>query len=441
MRGVRFSAWLLLVALAGPTNAQSVELIETPAAKECVQVGMSLKLNGERIYFQEGRQTQKVTATAGHRYTEKVLGIEGRGGLASKVARHYSTAQSTLDVAGVKTTNSLRSERSVTVAQRTNEGFVTYSLGGPLTREELELIGGQFDSMSIAGLVPGKAVKVGETWKLSNHAVQGLCGFEGLISHELTGKLESVSGGQAVLKVSGKAIGVDLGAQVTLTVDATATFDLAQKRIVRLSWKQDDERDQGPASPGFKAEISIDVTREAAAEPRALADAALEAVPQGFDVPAALTTITYRDPMGRFELAQPRDWQLTGATSRHTVFRLLDRGDFVAQATVTPWDAAEAGKQFDAKQFKEAMLASPGWEAGEVLQEGEIQTGQPGRFVYRVSASGAIDDMKVVQTFFLVTNPSGQQVVIAFSMKQPQMAKLGVRDLAFVEGITLTGKK
>ena len=98
---------------------------------------------------------------------------------------------------------------------------------------------------------------------------------------------------------------------------------------------------------------------------------------------------------------------------------------------------AEAGKHMDAKEFREQMLSSPGWQADDVLQEGELPNQSAGRYVYRLTARGEMDGVKVVQCFYLVAGPQGQQVVVAFTLKLTQVNKLGARDMVLVDGLEL----
>jgi hypothetical protein len=433
MRIGRWFSLPLVLAVAGPVSAQAVSLAEVPQPKDCLRVELTTRLDGERIYTQDGdKKSHKTALAASHAYTEKTLAA-GTGGV--KAARHYSAAQSSLTIDGQLSSATLRPERRLAVVQRTNAGSLAYCPSGPLAREEMELVSEHFDTLSLAALLPATPVNVNDTWKVSNDAVQGLCGFDGLLSHELTGRLVQVTGDRATVAVSGVAKGIELGAQVALTVTATATVDLTRKRLVALEWKQDDLRDQGPASPGFKAVVVITLKREPVPEPKELSDAALESVPPGFDVPAGMTALVYRDPEGRFELTYPRDWRLTGAKSGQTTLRLLERGDFVAQATITPWQKAEPGQHMAEKEFREAVLTSPGWQAEEVIQEGTVPSHRAGWYLYRVVARGETDGVKVVQTFFLAAGPGGEQAVVAFTCRQQQFGKLGARDLPLVEGL------
>jgi hypothetical protein len=84
------------------------------------------------------------------------------------------------------------------------------------------------------------------------------------------------------------------------------------------------------------------------------------------------------------------------------------------------------------------MAKSPGWEAGETALEGEIPAGT-GYWTCRLSAVGQLDGLRVAQNFFLVAGPSGEQVVVSFTMTPAQAEKIGTRDLEFVRGLEFTG--
>src|SRR5207248_2814666 len=160
--------------------------------------------------------------------------------------------------------------------------------------------------------------------------------FEGLTEHQLTGKLEEIKDGKAVVSVKGPASGIDLGALVKMTIDARCEFDLESSRLVKVEWKQKDEREQGPASPAMVVELTTTVKRASIKTPDELSDSALARVPDGLTVPPQLTQLDYQHPKGVYDLLYTRDWQLVSETDDHLVMRLMDRGDFLAQVTMTP---------------------------------------------------------------------------------------------------------
>src|SRR5262249_32502353 len=157
------------------------------------------------------------------------------------------------------------------------------------------------------------------------------------------------------------ASGIDLGALAKITVEAVCRFDLNAKRVIGLDWTQQDERDQGPASPATSVKTTTTVTRSAAAQPETLSDAMLIGVPDG-EPSAGFLAVEYRDHKGRYDMVHGRDWQLVSKTDSHLVLRLMERGDFVAQVTVTPWTKAAKGEHLSPDQFKDAMFHTPGFE-------------------------------------------------------------------------------
>jgi hypothetical protein len=438
MSRISSSVVVLSVLAAGAARADTYPLAETPQSGDCSAIHLTLKLTGELSVSQEGEPVKLKLAThAEHRFHERVLAVQKDGPLVTKAVRYYADARAAISVDGNNSPRTLRDDRRLIVAQRPQDALLCYCPQGPLTREEVETVSEHFDTLALAGLLPGKPVAVGDSWKVGNAAAQDLCLFEGLVETSLIGKLTEVKGGEAVIAITGAVRGIELGAQVKLTVTATAKFDLTQKRIVSVEWNQKDERDQGPASPAATAESTVTLTRAPAEEPKELTDVALAGVPQGFDVPGPLTLIPIRDAKGRYELNAGRDWQVVSQTDSRLVLRLLDRGDFVAQATVTPWQKAEAGQHADAKEFREQMLGSPGWQAEDVLQEGDLPNQPAGRYVYRLTARGDMDGVKVVQCFYLIAGPKGDQVVVAFTLKLTQVGKLGARDMILVDGLEI----
>jgi len=394
-----------------------------------------MKLTGEMRINRDGKSVPlKLTAAAMHEFPERVL-IVGKNNLPQKSARIYESAKAEITTGDNRSQRSLRPERKLIVAQWHKDQFICYSPTGALLRDELELVGEHFDTLSVTGLLPEKEIAVGADWKVSNATAQGLCGFDGLVSQDLTCKLEDVQDNVARISIKGSASGVCTGAMAKLTITGTARFDLTQKRLVAVDWNQKEERGLSPVSPATSSDVTITLKRKQIEPPTALGDVALVSVPLGPELPAAsFTQIYYCDPKQRFDLVHGREWQMVGQTSEHTILRLMNRGEFVAQVTITPWHPAKPGEHMPEKDFEEAMTETPGWEQEQVLQSGEV-TAEKGRWVYRLSSLGTLDDMKVMQNFYIVAAPSGEQIVLAFTMKQAQAEQLGTRDLSLVGSI------
>jgi hypothetical protein len=431
---------LVLLAAVSAGNAQTYFLHEEIKAGDCFRYLIDLQLAGDMRVNRKGKVTPlKLEATAAHAFPERVLSV-GISGLPEKVARVYQTAKATITVGKDVSERTLRPGRRLIVAQRHKDEPLVYAPTGALYRPELELTSEHFDTLCVAGLLPGKAVKVGEEWKLPNPVVQALCNFEGMTEQKLTAKLKEVTGDMATFSVRGTAGGVEAGALVKQKIEAVGTFDLKAKRLVKLTWTQKDERDQGPVSPASATEVTVTLTRKAIEHPKELSDVALITVPPDWTPPTSLTQLEYRDAKGRYALLHTREWVLVGDTGEHVVLRLMDKGDFVGQVTVTPWTKAKKGEHISPDDFKAAMNSTSGWRPERELQAGVVPSDDK-RWIYRLSEQGQLDGVEVMQNFYLVAAPDGEQVVLSFTLSPKLADKLGARDLALAGSMELPAGK
>jgi len=424
---------LAILTFVGSVRAQSYALAEKPLAGSCFHVELAMSLNGELKMQQDGKAlTLKQTVTARHDYMERI--VEAGTVLADKSARIYQAAVADITTDNEKSSRVFRDERRFIVAQRVKDRTMAYCPFGTLTRPEVELTE-HFATLALPGLLPGREVKVGETWKVANAAAQTLLNLDGLIGQDLTCKLEKVVKSVAHVSVAGAAAGIDVGATVKMKIAGTYQFDLEARRITAVEWKLSDQREPGPISPGFHADVVTRVKRTPVETVQELNDYALVKIPSGKEPPEKLTRLNYGDPQGRYELIHGRDWHLVGRSNQQLVMRLLDRGDFVAQLTVTPYRKTTPGKHMSEAEFKDAVSQAPGWES-ENVEKGSVVTSPAGYWIYRIGASGTLNGVKAVQYFYLVAGPQGDQVVLTFTMAPAQAQNLNTRDLELVRSLT-----
>lgn len=434
--------WRILASLVvafvatGNLQAQTVNLQEAPLPGSHFRVELNMKLDGELTLQQAGKDIAiKESATATHDYLERFLDAGGEG-IALRSARVYKAAKVNLVVGNDKLERTLRPDRTFLVAQRGRDGLLIYSPRGAMTREEMDVTD-HLDSLVIAGLLPDKEIAVGSTWKVSNGTVQALCHLQGLSEQTLTGKLESVAGDEATLSFTGTAAGIDLGAPTAVVIKGTAKFSTKARRVTSLEWTQTDTRGQGPVSPGSKVEVTTRMTRTPIEPCNELNDVVLVPVPNG-QPPREMVELQLTDARGRNELVHAREWLLVGRTEDHTVLRLMDRGDFVAQVSIAPWKKAEPGKHLSPDDVKAIVANTPGWQLEKLLRTEEIKL-PSGQWAYLVAGEGDLGDLRAVQYFYFVAGPQGDQAMLTFTMTPAQTQKLGTRDIELLRGFLLPG--
>jgi hypothetical protein len=422
-------------------SAQQVNLTEKSTLGERASYALELELKGNLIVHDDRYRSTTLRipleAKAKHRFTERHMALTE--GLPSTTARYYTEATATAIVETDKSTRSLPVDRKLIIARLSSDGLFCFSPGGSLSRDELDLVTDHFNTQCLPGLLPGKTVNVGDTWKLSDSVVQAACRFDATIKSSFTGKLTSLKDGIATFTIDGSVEGLENGSKISLTVAASGEFDAAAGHINSLVWKQKDQRDQGPANPASQVEARITLKRDnIVAGQKELSDESLAAIPDG-ELPPRLTDLRQVDPKGRYALLHSRNWYVTGQTDAHLIIRLLDRGELIAQATVTVWNKMEPGKHVAIDDFKKAVASAPGWTPGKTIADGELPA-PAGRWLYRLEVEGKMEDVPVVQTFYLLAGPQGDQVVVTVAAKPEKVKAIANRDLSLVNAIEF-GKK
>ena len=136
----RYLASLALVlALAGSSLAQNVDLSEGPLVDNFFRVDMVMKLSGQTRVQQAGKFVeQTVGAEAQHEYLEKIMQVND--GIVDKTVRTYRRPRRISSSAAIQSTPQVSGpRRTLLVSQRVHGQNVTYCPHGSLTREELEL--------------------------------------------------------------------------------------------------------------------------------------------------------------------------------------------------------------------------------------------------------------------------------------------------------------
>lgn len=434
------SSLSLVLIVAGSLRAQTADLSENALTGSFYRVKLSMTLKGQTKVQQDGKfVNQPLSAKADHEYAERVLDVkklEPGVVVAEKAARVYQKAQAIITLDGKASERTFRPDRRWLVAQRRNHTTITYCPDGSLSRDEIDLTE-HFNTLALTGLLPGKEVKVGESWKINPGVVQTLCGLEALDKNAITCELTAVKGNVATAAIKGTANGIELGSTVKVDVDGQFEFDLQSKCLTSLIWNQKDERDQGPANPGLTADVRIKLERGSIEAPAELSDVIVGGkVPMG-EVPADTTRVYFADPAKRFDLEHSRDWIMTAQSADHTVLRLMKDGALVAQATITPWPKTKDAKILSFAEFVEEIKTTPTWEEKDVIDQNESVQDLPGGLQgYRYAASGKLDGREVVQYFYLIAGERGEHVVVTFTMNPAQVKDLDARDFNLVRKLS-----
>jgi hypothetical protein len=433
---MRWLALLLPLATVGMVRAENTKVLlkEEARVDGCFSFSSKTCVEGSLRITREGKTSDiPVAVDATHRGQEKWLQINH--GRPAHSARRYEQASSKGSVGEEKVSRFLRPERSLVVARADGDATIVYSPGGPMQQQERELASEFPDTLQLPRLLPERFVEPGATWELAPDAVTRLCQFDALIENKLTAKFLEQKAELAIITITGKTQGIEAGAAISQTIDARLTYDVKTQTITQVDWKQKDERGPGPVSPASQLTTRWVLERQRLAiEPALLNKAALVGVAEG-EIPPLLLLTTAAHEAGQFTFLHSRDWHVVSQTPRFMILRLLQKGEFLSQVSLVPWEKKAAGQRVAVEQFKKSISESKSWVCEEIVDAGQVASDDE-RWIYRVAARGTLDGMAVLQTYYIMASPGGQHLGITFTCKLADANKLGTKDLELVNSVS-----
>jgi len=415
------------VSAAGPA---SYALNDKSAAGAVFDVSADLQVTG-RAEVKSGAGTAAalpLAVRAGFRYSEKRL-VDTHAIDESRSVRYYRTAQAAIEIDKQKSTPTLRPHVQLMVAQGQRGGPMFFSPGGPLTRDELDLLKLPGDSLVVPAILPANPVALGDKWTPETEAMQALVGLDVVGQCEVTCTLAEVNDGIAKVQLSGTVSGGVDGAETQISLDGHFLFHLEAGYVTRLELTQKEKRSVGHVAPGLNVEARVVVSQQPADNPKELSDEVLSGIP--LEPNPAIVQLAYESPDGKLRFYYDRQWQIFFSDQGLTVLRLLDRGDLVAQCNISRMPAVAPGRHADPNRFQQDVIKVLGNQFQRLVQAGEVP-GDDGRWIYRLAAVGAAGELPVQWTYYLVAGPGGDQAVFVYTMEAKMAERFGTRDLAMV---------
>ena len=231
----------LLISSDAIFAQDAVTMSERFATGSRTHVDLRLELSGEVAMPGKAGQKIEIAGTSVLRYDERVLPTEEAGGGA--VLRIYRDVNFSRTIAGETQKQEIRPAVRRMVVMRSAEGKkAPFSPDGPLTFGEIDAVRVDlFSPVLVPGLLPTKAVKVGDLWTVSTPATLDLTGLEKIESGKLTVEyvgMVTVGGVRRYrLSITGSVNGMSEDGPTRQAIDATAYFDPAENRLAYLSLK------------------------------------------------------------------------------------------------------------------------------------------------------------------------------------------------------------
>ncbi len=418
------------LTLAEPAEQYLLKVEHAP--RELTQVEISLSVGGDLRLAAEGRHKNlPMSVVAAIKYDECLL--EG-GALhePSRSARYYHEASAAIKVDKGGEKPALSDEKRLILVDLPAKGPALIFAEALLTRQELDLIDVPGNTLAFDRLLPGDAVKVGDSWKLPDAAMAVMLGLDAVSSSEVKCTLGAVDGGQADIGAVGSVSGAVGGVATEIEIKARYKFDLSQKRVTQLAMLIKEKRSIGHIGPGLDTVAKLVVRISPISGSESLESRLGEAKIARPSPEAG--QLTYTSPAG-FGFTYDRRWFLTTEDPKLAVFRLLDRGELIAQCNVSAI-AGSKTQQPTLAAFQRDVQTSLGKNFGQFSGASQY-TGPLGYSVLKVTVRGTVSKLPIDWIYYLVSDDQGHRVTLAFTLEESLADRFADADRELVGGIRL----
>lgn len=437
LRQLAVPCWLLIAAVWPLHAAEKIN--ESPDDTRTFSIRARLKVEGTiQTAGIDGKSSSLKTAVDGKlTYLERRLPPGGREAEALRAMRAYQLAEAEITVGDRKTINRLDKNAQQIVAEGRREGVRVYSLAGPMTYENVELLRTPGDSLALLGLLPLQEIDSTSTWTPAAWVLPCLAGVEAVSEQSLTCNVEKLDSQFAIITFEGKLAGAVHGAVTKISVSGKVAFDRANKHIRQAVVEQEEERAIGAVSPGMKVKATIQVDRAPVSGSNAFSDTALSRVPINTE-PQQLA-LWFDAPWG-LRFAYDRHWHVFHQKENVAVLRLMDAGSLVAQCNVSQMPMLAAGAVTSMNQFQDDIRTSLGAAVKGFSEAAQTKTSS-GITLYRVVATGEAQKVPMHWLYYLCISPDGRQTAFVFAVESRLVEQLAQRDREMVESVLFVSGK
>ena len=283
---------------------------------------------------------------------------------------------------------------------------VPFSPDGPLQWGEIDLLRTDIVVPAIGGLLPGKPVKPGDTWKASAAAVEELTDLEKVEKGELTCKFEKVieSGPRklALVTFEGTLTGINEDGPTRQKLTGRVQVDLAARCITFLRVEGEHFLLDADGKEAGRISGTFELTRTPVTGHPAVAEAAV----QGLDLnPSAENTkLLHHTPESGVRFVHPRNWRVVRTSGRQIT---LDESE--GAGLLVTLDTAQ-GVPTAAQYLREALKDLPERGAKVLDRTGPERVADG---IDRFTVDAAFGSDKVVMAYYIVRQEKGAATLAA----------------------------
>jgi hypothetical protein len=396
------------------------------------RVRVLLEVGGETKYVDDGKpKRDKMSVACNLDYVEKTLEAPADADGVCRSLRDYQVVSVVVKVGDGQFEPRLRPDRCLIGAEAAKQTTLLFAPAGCLTRDELDVIDIQGNSLLVDRMLPDKPVSVGDRWEHSEQLMAALLGLDEVAKSSVQSTLKEVTDSVARFEFTGQVEGAIYGVSTKVEVKGKYRFDLRTKRIDWFAMLFQADWDVSFVADGMDAGSRLQMTITPVEEPSSLADAALAKLAS--KPTDELKQLIYESPDGGWQFEHDRRWHLhhQHAESTAAVLRLLNRGMPLGQCKLSSLPRREPDKLVSLAEFQDDVRQALGKSFGEFIEVGQ-SSNEANHSILRVVAHGTSSDIPMRWIYYLVTDSQGRQVAFTFAIEQELIERFADADKPLV---------
>jgi hypothetical protein len=400
-------------------------------------VTVQLEVGGDVKDVVGGKEDrEKMSVRCSLAYDEKTLLTPGDGQNQWRSVRHYRKVETVVNIGKEQFKPALRPERTLVAAEIGEQKSALFSPRGPLTREELDLLDLQGNSLLLDALLPEKPVAAGESWKPAEKILAQLLGLDEIGQSDVQCSLKSVAkeaaGDIARFEIAGKLSGAVLGVTSEIEILGKFRFDMRRNRIDWLGLLIKEQRQSSPVTDGLDTTAKLSVAIVPADQVPELSDDGLKDV-QLQSTPELLQ-LSHASKDGGWEIAYDREWNINRNMQDKIVMRRIERGDQIAQCNLSSLQKREPDKVVALEEFQEDIKKALDKDFKEFVEAAQ-SVDPAGRRVLRVVARGTASDLPIRWIYYHLADRQGRQAAFVFTVEEKFVERFDGADQKLVQSL------
>ncbi len=417
-------------ALTGAEN-KTYDLKPVSAVGQMQQIQSVVEVQGDLKLDSDGTKVTRLPllVKAQLRYDEKLLDIKSSP-WSRRAVRYYHQAEASIKVGEGTLAPALNDDRRIVAAQVDKEGSALYSPAGPLTRDELDLIESQGNSLLWWCLLPKGPVAIGNRWEVDQEPLGLLLGIDAVTQCSASCSLTSVDGNVALVDLSGSISGAVSGVATEVQLKAKYNFDLAQHRMTWFAVSFKESRSISHAEPGFEVTTRVRASAARLEQSPALDENSLAGL--SLEANAGANLLAFQAEKSHFSLIHDRRWRSILDRPNLCVLRMVDGGTLIAQCNISELSDLEPGKGFTMEAFQADVQRSLGKNFGQFVDANQSPADE-GKQIYRVVVSGTTGEIPIQWIYYHIVNDKGRRAALAFTLEEKLLERFAEADRTLAE--------